>query len=69
MTNIITLILLFNSHSTCSRMCHTTIHRFFTNQELAENFHSIDLLLTNDKFLRYAKFASQQKDTRTMKVR
>lgn len=42
------------------RMCHSTIHRFFTNDELSESYYTLDLLLADEKFLRYAKWASTQ---------
>jgi hypothetical protein len=40
------------------RMCHSTIHRLFTNQELAATYHTIEALLSDDRFVRYAKWAS-----------
>jgi hypothetical protein len=49
-----------NTISIC-RMCHSTIHNFFTNEELAKSYYTVDLLLANEKFLRYAKWASNQK--------
>jgi len=51
------------------RMCHSTIHRFFTNQELADQYYSVDLLLSNDKFMKYAKWASTQGNSRSGRVR
>lgn len=51
------------------KMCHATIHRFFTNEELAQSYYSIDLLLEDEKFLKYAKWASAQADGRHKKVR
>lgn len=52
--------LLNNTVSIC-RMCHSTIHRFFTNEELARSFYTVDLLLADEKFYRYAKWAATQK--------
>jgi hypothetical protein len=52
--------LLNNTISIC-RMCHSTIHNFFTNEELAKSYYTVDLLLGNEKFLRYAKWAANQK--------
>jgi hypothetical protein len=40
------------------RMCHSTIHRFFTNIELAKEYHSLDLLLSNEKLYKYSKWAN-----------
>ena len=51
------------------RMCHSTIHRFFSNQELAEHYYSVNLLLADEKFLKYAKWASKQGNSRSNRVR
>ncbi len=42
------------------RMCHNTIHRFFSNHELAESYYTVDLLMQNSKFSKYAQWASAQ---------
>lgn len=42
------------------RMCHSTVHRFFTNEELARHYNSIDALLSDEKMYRYASWASKQ---------
>jgi len=42
------------------RMCHSTIHRFFTNDELAERYYTVELLLQDEKFYRFAQWASAQ---------
>jgi hypothetical protein len=42
------------------RMCHNAVHRFFSNDTLAESYYTIDLLLSDEKFHRYAKWASTQ---------
>jgi hypothetical protein len=42
------------------RMCHSTLHRFFTNEELAESYYTVELLLADQKFYSYAKWASRQ---------
>ena len=42
------------------RMCHSTIHRLFSNEELAESMYTVDLLLEDEGFFRYAKWASKQ---------
>ena len=41
------------------RMCHSTIHRLFTNVELAMTYNTLDMLLTDDRFVKYAKWASR----------
>eukprot|EP01035_Chromulina_nebulosa_P021459 gene21459-27796_t len=51
------------------RMCHSTIHRFFTNDVLADEYFTIDQLLSDEKFYRYAKWASTQSDKRNGKVK
>ena len=40
------------------RMCHSAVHRFFPNRVLAEEFHTLDLLLGSDKVCAFAKWAS-----------
>lgn len=42
------------------RMCHSTIHRFFSNDELARSYYTMELLLSNEKYYKYAKWASMQ---------
>ena len=55
-----------NTTMNVCRMCHSAIHRFFTNDDLANSFYSLDLLLNDEKFFKYAKWASKQK---TQKMR
>ena len=42
------------------RLCHNTIHRFHTNDELARSFYSLELLMEDPAFFKYAKWASAQ---------
>lgn len=42
----------------CS-MCHKTIHRLFSNKELADSYYTVDLLLENPTFFRYQNWASK----------
>lgn len=58
-----------NSTITICRLCHTTIHRFFTNQQLALNYHSLELLLDDERFSRFAQWNSKQSSQRNGKVR
>lgn len=51
------------------RMCHSTIHRFFTNDDLANAFFTLELLLSDERFLRYAKWASAQSHKRNGRVK
>eukprot|EP00981_Chlorochromonas_danica_P014193 scaffold7537_cov179-Ochromonas_danica.AAC.14 len=46
------------------RLCHSTIHRLFTNEELAESYYTIELLLEDSRFGRYAKWAAKLHDHR-----
>lgn len=50
-------------------MCHRSLHRMFTNLELAESYHSLDLLMADEKMQRYAKWASSQGDRQNGKVK
>ena len=43
------------------KMCHRTIHRFFSNDLLASDYYSLELLLSDEKFFKYAKWAGKQK--------
>ncbi len=49
------------------RMCHNSVHRFFTNSELSESFYTVELLLSDDRMVKYAKWASMQSDKRYCK--
>lgn len=40
------------------RMCHSTVHRLFTNDQLAEAYYTVDLLLADERFFKYAKWAA-----------
>ena len=51
------------------RLCHSTIHRFFTNNELAETYNTVDKLLDNEIFFKYAKWASRLADSRYSQVK
>ena len=51
------------------RMCHSTIHRFFTNAELASKYNTLELLLSNEKMFKYAKWASALPTRGNCKVR
>lgn len=45
----------------CKFGCHKTLHEFFSEKELAENFNSIDKILVNEKFQAYLKWYKKQK--------
>lgn len=40
--------------------CHKAIHTCFTNKELEETFHTVEVLLTNEMFVGMVKFISKQ---------
>lgn len=46
------------------RLCHSTIHRFFSNEELADDYNTVDKLLNHEKFFKYAKWANGLSDSR-----
>ena len=54
---------------TICRLCHSTIHRFFTNDELSASYNTLQLLMENEKMQRYSKWASSQSDRRVFKSR
>lgn len=39
--------------------CHSAIHKFFNNKDLAKNFYTTDLLLENAKFKTFVEWVSQ----------
>jgi len=49
-----------NTAANMCHMCHSTVHKFFTNRQLAEDLYSVDLLLADARFLKYAMWASKQ---------
>lgn len=48
-----------NQTAAICRMCHSAIHRFFTNVELGEHYNTVELLLEQDKIVRHAKWAAR----------
>jgi hypothetical protein len=42
------------------RMCHSTVHRFYTNRELADTYNTLEMLMSQEKMLKYAHWASSQ---------
>jgi len=50
------------------KMCHSTIHRFFSNDELSKNYYSLELLLEDEKIRKYAGWAAKQ-GNRLSKIR
>jgi hypothetical protein len=46
------------------RMCHSTVHRFFSNNELAAKYNTVDMLLSDERMYKYAKWASAQSNGR-----
>lgn len=53
-----------NTTLLCCRMCHNAIHSLFENDQLARHYYSLDLLLADERFFKYAKWASKQKARR-----
>lgn len=51
------------------RMCHSTIHRFFSNEQLAREFHTIEALLDDERMYKYAKWAAAQPSGASKRVR
>jgi len=53
----------------CCRLCHSAIHRFFTNEDLALRYNTLQLLLADDKFFRFARWNAAQPAGRNGKCR
>lgn len=51
------------------RMCHSTVHRFFSNDELSKHFFTLELLLEDAKIQKYQMWASSQSAFRNSRVR
>ena len=51
------------------RMCHSAIHRFHTNKELAIDFCSLELLLDCDQVCKFAKWASSMQGRGNLRTR
>jgi hypothetical protein len=45
----------------CKFGCHKTIHHFFTEKELAEQFNTLEKLLENEKIQKYVSWYKKQK--------
>ena len=52
---------ILNNTALICRPCHNMVHNLHENFELAENFHSIDLLLTDQDMVKHCKWANKQK--------
>lgn len=51
------------------RMCHSAIHRFFTNRELAIEYYSLELLLDSELVCKFAKWASGMQGRGNLRTR
>jgi len=51
------------------QQCHKMIHRRFPNDLLAAEYYSVDLLMADGAFHRYARWASKLSDKRTKLVK
>jgi len=52
---------LLNNTALICRPCHSMVHKLHENFELAENYYTIDLLLTNENVVKHCKWANKQK--------
>jgi hypothetical protein len=41
-------------------MCHKSIHRFWTNKELAQSYNTLEAIQSDERVMRYAAWASKQ---------
>ena len=51
------------------RMCHSAIHRFYSNRELAIDYFSLELLLSSDQVCKFAKWASSMQGRGNLRTR
>lgn len=40
--------------------CHRSIHAFFTNKELEDTYHTVEALLSHEKFAKHIKWLSKR---------
>lgn len=50
------------------RLCHSTIHRLFTNIELARTYNTLEALLSDERFFKYAQWASKLANGRQIRA-
>lgn len=53
----------YNRTALTCHSCHGTIHKFFTNKELAEQYYTEEMLLSNEKFVKYVLFKRKHNGT------
>ena len=51
------------------RMCHSYIHKAFSNIQLASNYYTIELLLSDEKINKFCRWASKLNNQRTKKIK
>jgi Zn finger protein HypA/HybF involved in hydrogenase expression len=51
------------------RMCHSAIHRFYSNRDLAIDYCSLELLLESDQVCKFAKWASGMQGRGNLRTR
>jgi len=51
------------------RMCHSYIHKRFSNMELASNYYTIELLLSDEKINKFCAWASKLNNLRTKRIK
>lgn len=49
--------------------CHQAIHSFFSNKELEETYHSVEALLSQEKFAKHLKWISKQDPNKEIKTK
>ncbi|KAJ6617350.1 hypothetical protein B0H10DRAFT_1797556 [Mycena sp. CBHHK59/15] len=52
---------MLNSVAWLCRPCHTVVHHVATNEELAQYYYSVELLLQRDDIQRWGRYASKQR--------
>lgn len=52
---------MLNSVAWLCRPCHTAVHRAASNEDLARNLYTVDLLMEREDLQRWARYASKQR--------
>jgi hypothetical protein len=56
-----TLILIDAFFLLANRQCHTAVHNVATNEELAQHYYTVELLLQREDIQKWGRYASKQR--------
>lgn len=50
-----------NRRANLCKLCHTTLHKFFTHRELGEVYNTIEKLMLSEKIIKFLVWVKKQK--------